>query len=61
MSSKSAKSSKPAKPAKSAAKTHQPRSEPQADKEISRPGRERRPSDKIAAQRKFFFIHSSKF
>lgn len=46
------------KSAKSAAKARQPRTEPepQADVEISRPGRERRPSDKVAAQRKFLFI-----
>jgi hypothetical protein len=42
---------------KSAVKTRQPRSMPQVDKEMTRPGRERRPSDKIAARRKCL-IHS---
>jgi hypothetical protein len=51
------------KSAKSAGKASQPRSNHQADIETSRPGRERRPSDKIAAQRKFvyrFFIQNWK-
>lgn len=54
-----ADTSKSAKSAKSVAKVQQPRNEPEADIEISRSGRERRPSDKIAAKRKFvlfFFI-----
>jgi hypothetical protein len=46
--------SKSAKSAKSAGKASQPRSNHQADIESSRPGRERRPSDKITAQRQFF-------
>jgi hypothetical protein len=43
------------------AKAHWPRSDSQADPEISRPGCERQPSDKIAAQRKLVVIHSSEF
>ena len=38
---------------KSAPKPGQPRKELQVDKEGIRPGRDRRPSDKIAAQREF--------
>jgi hypothetical protein len=41
------------KSAKSATKVRQPGSEAQANPDIPRPGRERRPSDKIAAQRRF--------
>jgi hypothetical protein len=48
------------KSAKSA-KAHWPRSDSQADPEISRPGHKHRPSDKIAAQCKLVVIHSSKF
>jgi hypothetical protein len=43
----------PSKPVKSAAKSRRPHNDPQADKDNTRPGRERRPSDKIAASRKF--------
>jgi hypothetical protein len=46
------------KPAKSAAKASQPSSKPQTHKEKTRSGRERRPSDKVAAQRKFILYSS---
>ena len=49
------------KSAKSAAKACRPRSVPQADLENHRTGRERRPSDKIAARRKSFVYSSSNF
>jgi hypothetical protein len=49
------------KSAKSAAKASRPHSKPQDDNETSRPGRERRPSDKITAQSKFVLILYSSF
>jgi hypothetical protein len=45
------------KSAKSAAKAPPTRSEPRAS--ITHPGRERRPSDKVAAQRKFVLYYLS--
>jgi hypothetical protein len=50
MASKSAKSAIKARHAR------QSQSEPQAVKEITRSGRERRPSEKIAARSKFVFL-----
>jgi hypothetical protein len=46
---------------KSATKAPPPRSEPQVDKDNTRASRKRYPSDKVAAQRKYFIILSSKF
>lgn len=57
--SKSAKSAPKSKSAKSVAKAlPPPRSEPQVDEGDTHRGRERRPSDKVAAQRKFVHYHS---
>ena len=49
------------KSAKSAAKAPPPRSKPQADKDNTRAGRERRPSDKVAAQSMFILYSFFKF